>query len=175
MANHLVLTYGSLRKDEYNFKRFIDNYPKEIEWVETIKIQGYDLYSLYKGSYSGIVEGNGAIICDVLNVTSKVLSSITTMEKGAGYDIKEIEVEGKKYFIYLYKGKINTCPRVINGDWCMYRKYMIDGEAKQEKEELTQVDLFEGEDPMSEGYRSKARSMDEAYAQMMDAGSFCDL
>lgn len=121
MKNYL-LTYGSLRKGQYNYNA------KELEYIDTIEISGYKLYSL--GAYPGIkYTGNeeDIIICDILNVkTNKESNAIDYMELYADYSIASLPVILNKVIyackLYIYNGFIDENNLIKHGDWSKYLK-----------------------------------------------------
>ena len=113
--NNNIITYGSLRKGEYNFDRF-----PGLKWLGTYQLQGYKLYSL--GPYPGIKHtGNNTdlLTVDLIDCgSSKTKETIDNMELGAGYSKKELTLEsGTKGTLYLYDGNINESNLVPSGDW----------------------------------------------------------
>lgn len=117
-----VLVYGSLRKDEYNYNRFLQYYPDEINYIKTLTIEGFDLYSL--GPYPAIVKGEGSLVVDLLDVSPEVKESFDGMELGAGYEIQQVEVDNELVDIYVYVNpqRLNNNRKVQSGDWSKYLK-----------------------------------------------------
>lgn len=121
MKNKKILVYGSLRNNEYNFQRFKDYFPDGIEFVKTTTVKGFDLHSM--GSYPGIKESkdeNKELVVDVMHCTNQCFHAINSMELGAGYTTKDVEVDGEPHTIYVYKGNLNN--PVISGDWSKFLK-----------------------------------------------------
>lgn len=121
-----IFVYGSLRKGEYNFDRFVEIYGKDsIKVVDTnITLFGYRLYSL--GPYPGLKPANeedtkSFVIGDILEVSQQVFNSITAMELGAGYYIEVKEIKDHPCVIYLYNGTTNERNFVKEGDWIDYQ------------------------------------------------------
>jgi gamma-glutamylcyclotransferase (GGCT)/AIG2-like uncharacterized protein YtfP len=113
-----VAVYGSLRKDEYNYTRFRHSFGPGINYIKTIEIEGFDLYSL--GQYPGIIKGDNKLIVDILKVTEEVGNVIDGMEYGAGYISEMINVEGDLVKIYIYDGSVDSEKLVESGDWSEY-------------------------------------------------------
>lgn len=114
-----ILTYGSLRKNEYNFDRFKAIYGPNFNYLSSIIIKGYDLYDL--GSYPGIKESenpNKDLQVDIMECGDDCYNSIKRMELGAGYTTKNIEIDGEDHTIYIYQG--NPRKLVESGDWSKY-------------------------------------------------------
>lgn len=118
MDNNYILVYGSLRKGEYNYEYFKEG----LEYVKTVQIPNYKLYSL--GSYPGIKKSNGNnIICDLMKVTDeKYGNSIDRMELGAGYSSTLVDIEGVKAILYPYEGSVREEDLVDSGDWSKHLK-----------------------------------------------------
>lgn len=113
-----IIVYGSLRLNEYNYNRLKEQYEDNFNWLKTIKLQGYKLYSL--GAYPGIKESkyiDNELVCDIIEVSLECYNSIFRMEIGANYECKIIPIEGIDITIYLYKGTVNENKLIINGDW----------------------------------------------------------
>lgn len=123
------LFYGTLRRQGsvdacYNFDRFGDNTQ---QFIKKIELPGFEMYNL--GYYPCIVDSDSQnkIICELHAVDSRAASQIESMEYGAGYDKKEIEVEvdGKKEvasIFYYKKSKFkflkDRVRKIDSGDWC---------------------------------------------------------
>ena len=119
----LTLVYGSLRKDQYNFRRM--GSPECI--ASEIVIPGWKLYDL--GAYPGAVfTGNAddTMVVDLLELDLDTSRRIDAMEIGAGYSIKGLDdVDlggGVEIFakIYEYDGKVIEDRLVESGDWIKY-------------------------------------------------------
>lgn len=121
-----IFVYGSLRKGEYNFDRFVEIYGKDsIKVVDTnVTLFGYRLYSL--GPYPGLKPANeedtkSFVVGDILEVSQQAFNSITAMELGAGYYIEVKEIKDHACVIYLYNGTTNEKNFVKEGDWIDYQ------------------------------------------------------
>lgn len=113
MPKHII-TYGSLRKGQYNF-----NYFPSLKHVKTTTIKGYDLYSL--GAYPGVKKGDGTLVVDLLEVhDDRDFSNIRGMEVGANYTPIELEIDGIKGEFYLYNGYVDPSRKVESGDWAKH-------------------------------------------------------
>lgn len=122
-----ILTYGSLRKDNYNYEYFKSIFKSNFEYISTTSITGYKLYSL--GSYPAIKEtGNveDVLVVDLIQVSDHVKQYIDDMEFGAGYKIvpKIIQIEGSTYpcEIYVYRYDVDEQNLVESGDWTKFLK-----------------------------------------------------
>ena len=115
--NHNYAFYGSLRKDQYNFRQ-------GMEYQKTVEITGFKLFSL--GAYPCAIQtGNedDKLTVDLFTVTGQNENSIHRMEIGAGYDYKEVEIDGKMFGIYVYPTDfLNRLAdrRVPEGDWVKF-------------------------------------------------------
>lgn len=116
------LFYGSLRKGEYNESYFNKG---GFNFISTVKIPGYKLYSL--GVYPGIKRGDKSdfIICDAVQIEDKELfTSIHLMELSAGYSVDNIKLnlnsKEESYVLYVYDGKVEEECLVESGDWVKF-------------------------------------------------------
>lgn len=111
-----ILVYGSLRNGMYNNSRIFGS---NREPIETIVMEGYDLYSL--GSYPAIKKGDNKVVMELLEVSEEEYERIERMELGAGY-ITEYSEEYKAYF-WVYKDAydfLKTKKPIESGDWVQY-------------------------------------------------------
>ena len=112
--------YGSLRNGMYNHGYFKNG----LEYLGTETITGFKLFSL--GSYPCIIEtGNeeDTVVVDLFNADNATATRIHSMERGAGYDYKDIEINGKDFGIYTYtRDSLNALSdrHVPGGDWVKY-------------------------------------------------------
>jgi len=116
--NNNVLLYGSLRKGNYNYERFMDYFPKGLEFKSTTTIKGFDLYDL--GSYPGIKKSDDpekVLVVDIMTCSDDCFNSINRMELGAGYSAETVMIDETPYTIYLYEGRVNPSRLVATGDW----------------------------------------------------------
>lgn len=118
-----LYVYGSLRKDEYNFKSVQKQFGKEsIRYIKTKTVGGYKLYDL--GSYPGIIKSGtygSKLTVDELHISKEVFEYIDAMEVGANYE----QLRNATYndeIMYLYKGDVTPKMLVENGDWSDYLK-----------------------------------------------------
>lgn len=115
----LIALYGSLRKGEYNCKRFQNYFPGEFNYLRTETIKGFDLFDL--GSYPGIKESkdpNKELVIDIFEAGEECYRSINAMELGANYTNHTIKIGEDICTIYLYNG--NPTKLVESGDWSKY-------------------------------------------------------
>lgn len=107
--------YGTLRLKMENFIPFAD----QIEYIKTVTIKGYKMYSL--GDYPYILKTgleSDRIVCDLCRVAnSSVCREIDEMEITAGYECEDIEVDGEFFRIFVYKNYIPGTPQILSGDW----------------------------------------------------------
>ncbi len=118
-----ILTYGSLRRNEYNFNSFVKRYGADnIVYLDTVTIPGFELYSL--GPYPAIKESTNdkLLTVDILEVSDEAYKHITNMEIGANYGLREISIGDKKATIYIYNGDVSNELLVKSGDWSNYLK-----------------------------------------------------
>lgn len=125
---NFVAVYGSLRPGDYN-------YYGSLEHVGQTKIKGYHLYPVGYGAYPAIIpsDDDSELVVDILAMDDNEKRGIDSMERGAGYDIKNIDIEldGKVYpcHIYVYQERnwdyLKSNPRVESGDWIEYKKSKV--------------------------------------------------
>lgn len=117
-----ILVYGSLRKDEYNYQSFKKLFGDEYNYIRTIKIKGFDLFSF--GAYPGIKESENLdqeLTVDIMECSEDCHKAITRMELGAGYKIVTVkDDEDIDCDIYVYEYSVNNCKKVNSGDWSDY-------------------------------------------------------
>ena len=107
-----IFVYGSLKRNEYNYPRFLDD-PKT-NFLGEKTVDEFTLYSL--GSYPTAVESKGGyIVGEMFSVTNKIFERIKSMELTAGY--KMILVDDC-YMFYMDKKKLNLdYARKIGSVW----------------------------------------------------------
>lgn len=118
-----ILTYGSLRKGEYNYERFRQYFKNGLNHVDTVIIKGFDLYDL--GSYPGIKisdDPEKELTVDIMGCSQECYDSIQRMELGAGYSNYPVNINGEDITIYLYHGYTQENRLVKHGDWSKYLK-----------------------------------------------------
>ncbi|HIH94109.1 TPA: gamma-glutamylcyclotransferase [Methanosarcina acetivorans] len=122
----LMALYGSLRNGLYNNRRF--DLQNRSEFLGTIKIDGYSLYSL--GPYPAVYPSEkGSVVAEVRRFSGKrqleVAKSIDYMELFGGYhrEYVDLELPEKKLrgIIYVYDEKPET-EVIDHGDWARYLK-----------------------------------------------------
>lgn len=120
-----ILVYGSLRKGE-GANRFLLN----TEFVKEVRVPGYDLFHL--GWYPGIKpnsENEEGFVGEVYQIQEWDNETLQNLDAYEGYRKndepnslfirKEIEVEGKPTFVYVYNGRTDSGVgmKIPNGDW----------------------------------------------------------
>lgn len=95
-----IAAYGTLKKGFYNNSRFKNNY------IETAKIDGYQLYDL--GPYPAVIRDENAkdLVVDVLEVDDNEKQAIDRMEQGAGYHLETVNINGRNCTIYTFTKKM---------------------------------------------------------------------
>jgi gamma-glutamylcyclotransferase (GGCT)/AIG2-like uncharacterized protein YtfP len=102
----------------YNQEAFANG----MEYVETKKLEGFDMYSL--GAYPYVVENDkGTIKVDLFQVDDVTKQRIDAMEFGAGYSAKEVVIDGKPGTIYYFNNTIPDTKKVEDGDWVTYKTH----------------------------------------------------
>jgi gamma-glutamylcyclotransferase (GGCT)/AIG2-like uncharacterized protein YtfP len=113
----LFAFYGSLRKNMplYDQFRYGLNY-KFSSWIS-----GYQLFSL--GDFPCAVKsGKDAdkMLIEIFEITDQqVVKEIDDIEIGYGYYRDEVEIDGVRALIYLFKDAANY-PPVLQGDWVKF-------------------------------------------------------
>jgi gamma-glutamylcyclotransferase (GGCT)/AIG2-like uncharacterized protein YtfP len=122
-----ILTYGSLREGQYNAKAFKEEFGDGYQYIGTLDITGYKLYSL--GSYPAIKETKNiedTLTVDIFKVSDEVQSEIDNMEHGAGYDSHKriVRFNDKTYpcTIYVYGYSLDEKYLVKSGDWSKFKQ-----------------------------------------------------
>ena len=114
-----VAVYGSLRKGEYNYERFVDYFKGGLEYLRTTVVRGYDLYDL--GAYPGIRVSSDLskeLVVDIMECSDDCFKHIEAMEHGAGYNSVSITVGADECTIYVYNYPATNL--VESGDWSKY-------------------------------------------------------
>ena len=116
--------YGTLRPGQYNYDRLDLN--KHGKTIGTHLVKGYKMVSV-NGWYPKVYPSQNqddTITVELVEITDKhTIDFIDIMESGAGYDAKEIDVDGTK--AYLYVGS-SAMPKeaekflIPSGDWVKY-------------------------------------------------------
>lgn len=112
--------YGSLRKDMYNYERFISVYGKEsMIYKKTLPVYGLELYDL--GYYPAAIRTTDTkkfVIIDLFYVDREAFSAIQNMEINAGYCYDQLRIEGDTYSIFLYgDNKLPKYSEIVSGDY----------------------------------------------------------
>lgn len=113
--------YGTLRLNQGNYMRYLDN--EDSEYIKTKVIKGYEMYSL--GGFPGVIRGNGNIVVDIFEVTNKNIE--TRLDRLEGYRgnndssmyLKEKTDDGE--FIYIWNSDVTGLEKVENGDWVKFK------------------------------------------------------
>lgn len=105
----LVAVYGTLRKDESNYRYYMDG----LQPLSTEQLSGYDLYSL--GSYPYATRGNGEITVEVYDVPLRVAYNMGGMEVRAGYDVAEVDTSQGLAHLFVFSEASHQ--REQEGDW----------------------------------------------------------
>jgi gamma-glutamylcyclotransferase (GGCT)/AIG2-like uncharacterized protein YtfP len=113
------LFYGTLRKDQGNYNYFVKPV-KGSEFEGTKTLTGYKMFSF--GGFPAVYKTNNPddkILVEAWYVPNEMsCRSIHMMELGAGYEVEEVELEGKMYWLYTYDEKYSQGKlEVKSGDW----------------------------------------------------------
>lgn len=109
-----MLFYGSLRKDQYNFRRF----SHRLTYIKTLSLDGYELYNL--GMYPGLVKGKGKVVVELHEATAEAYSAIRRMELEAGYIENLTQVGDCFASLFIYNRPLGEAEKVESGDWSAF-------------------------------------------------------
>ena len=127
-----LFVYGSLRRAEYNHARVNQWVPGEVlAHIADGYITDAALHNL--GVYPALVAGGGRVIGEVYDVPQHLFNYINSMEVGAGYEGRPVQVligdqkpdeEGPSInaLAYFYTGGVNPASRIPSGDWSLRSK-----------------------------------------------------
>jgi len=116
--------YGSLRKGEDNYLRFMQQWPGQITDVAAGYISGFELTNL--GTHCSIVPGaaESIVIGDVFEVSDAVFQSVEKLEREYDYRRQTVDVhvgDGAIITADVYgfarPEEISNQPRIAGGDW----------------------------------------------------------
>ena len=116
----LFAFYGSLRMGMDNYF----TYKSGLEYIETTRISGFELYSLGEYPYAVKTQNpSSSMVIEIFRILdSETKQRIHELEISADYFFDLIEVGRRKVGIYLFKLPGNDI-RVESGDWVtFYRK-----------------------------------------------------
>lgn len=116
MSKNFILSFGSLRKTSskgYNFDRFGKGSQK---YIKDVWLDGWDMFSLI--NYPAIAKGAGKIKCELQEVSKDAYEKICGMERSAGYQETQIDVDGIKATLFYMDAKdLQGRNLVTGGDW----------------------------------------------------------
>src|SRR5947209_2836051 len=124
MSVRRLFFYGSLRKGEDNYERFVTDWSGAIQDVASGYVEGYELVDL--GTHSSIIRGaaDARVIGDVFDVSDDAFRSIEVLETSFEYRREHVEVrtpDGRaiaaEAYAFARPDEIRTLPRIRNGDW----------------------------------------------------------
>lgn len=112
--------YGSLRRGMDNH----EVYAAGLRYLFSAWICGFKLYS--RGEYPCVTQtgiNDDRVMVEVFEITDVVTEEgIHQLELEEGYDLKQIEIDGRTVGIYLYQS-VENYQEVPEGDWVdFYRK-----------------------------------------------------
>ena len=116
-AQSLYAFYGTLRKGMYHNALLAGS-----EYLQTVALQGYKLYSLIEYPYAVKTEcADDKIIAELFYVPDQnIQHQIHHLELEAGYFYDEIKVEEKSFGIYLFQEPLHGNQVIAEGDWAIY-------------------------------------------------------
>ena len=112
-----VAVYGSLKQGFHNHSVMRQ---AGGQYEKSVRISGYDLYSL--GSFPAIVEGEGSVECEVYAVEDiQPLDWLEgyreESEEDSFYLRRSVSVDGEDVFLYVFNGDVAGLERVEDGVW----------------------------------------------------------
>ena len=125
-----ILGYGTLRSGDYNFERMQGYFGEEsIKKIGEVTLPNFKMYDL--GHYPTIiatVEPDNQVVFDILEVNHPCYNFIVQMERGAGYQEIQVNVDGYgDCYVYIYlKDFINDkTPVIKSGDWFKHKQIEV--------------------------------------------------
>ncbi|MET3816459.1 gamma-glutamylcyclotransferase (GGCT)/AIG2-like uncharacterized protein YtfP [Pantoea sp. AN62] len=86
------------------------------QWLGDFQIEGFELYSL--GHYPGVIEGNGAVQCEVYRIDASTLGELDALRtKGGEYKRHLIQTPFGSAWLYVYQRSVAGRQRIMSGDW----------------------------------------------------------
>ena len=119
--------YGSLRKGQDNYTRFVEDWPEAMRDVASGRIRGFELVNL--GTHCSIVpsapgNSDATVVGDVFDVRDDLFKTIEALETSYNYRRLTVDVEigdGKTVTADVYgfakPDEIINQPRIKSGDW----------------------------------------------------------
>jgi len=106
-----IIVYGSLRRKQGN-----SHWMTNAQWLGDFQIEGFELYSL--GHYPGVIEGNGAVQCEVYRIDASTLGELDALHtKGGEYKRHLIQTPFGSAWLYVYQRSVAGRQRIMSGDW----------------------------------------------------------
>jgi len=112
----LLCAYGSLRLNQTNWRRFLENKSKYLGTI--ITEPNYEMYNL--GLFPIICPGKTSIVCDVIKISSqRILESILKLESCSNEnELNYIDTEFGRAIIFVQKDYKPTQNNLIkSGNW----------------------------------------------------------
>ena len=86
------------------------------QWLGDYPIEGFELYSL--GNYPGVIQGNGAVQCEVYRIDASTLAELDALRtKGGEYKRHLIQTPFGSAWLYVYQRSVAGRQRIMSGDW----------------------------------------------------------
>ncbi|EIB97197.1 MULTISPECIES: gamma-glutamylcyclotransferase [Pantoea] len=106
-----IIVYGSLRRKQGN-----SHWMTNAQWLGDHQIEGFELYSL--GHYPGVIEGNGAVQCEVYRIDASTLAELDALRtKGGEYKRFLTQTPFGSAWLYVYQRSVAGRQRITSGDW----------------------------------------------------------
>lgn len=116
--------YGTLRLNQGNYYNILHN-AKGVKYLETKRIDGYDMFSI--GGFPGVIRGEGSIVVDVFQVDNPLIESrLDSLEgydpimgaEGSWYDKQQTD-DGE--WIYIWQEERHN-GKISHGDWVKHKE-----------------------------------------------------
>ena len=128
----IIITYGTLRREGTNHNYYLREGSQDIKFLGEGKIKGFDLYDL--GCYPAITKGEGEVVAEIYEISEDIFKTINNMEKGVGYNSKEVIVNGIKGTIWFFKEETlklyGDAKKIEQGDYLKFKDEEVLGQVK---------------------------------------------
>ncbi len=114
--------YGTLRKGSYNYERIKRIFGDDFNHVETLETKGIRMVCNNRAYPHGFEAPESDVIVDILECTPECFRQIELMEQGAGYQTKELNINGTALKTFLINPQYVSGGNAVGKDWLKYEK-----------------------------------------------------
>lgn len=114
--------YGTLRKGSYNFDRMKGLFGDDFRHVETRETTGIKMFCNNRAYPYGVASTATPVVVDIIECSTECFDLITRMENGAGYQLKDLDVEGTVFKTFLINPISINVSGDVGKDWLKYEK-----------------------------------------------------